>query len=285
MNILFTGAGRHGSWQMRGIQLAAQRASWRAVSNATKTDLSNVDVVVVVKNAGDETLNLLRHWRGPIVYDPLDFWTSFPKRRNEFTRIDSPAAACEAFGEHFRRMNPALILCPTRAMAEDIAGLGIPVDVFYHHFDPRLETIPPNTGRKKIVLCHGAPTLGLWKPALRASSFLSNAKFIATNAALPPPANVLVAVRGGRHTDWITWRWKSNIKAATALRLGLPLVAWPEASYLETHPSGLWFRTPKEMHGAIKKALQMGPLEPQHDIYSIEWCAKELERILVARLG
>ena len=64
MKILFTGAGRHGSWQMRGIQLAAQRASWRAVSNATKTDLSNVDVVVVVKNAGDDTLNLLRHWKG-----------------------------------------------------------------------------------------------------------------------------------------------------------------------------------------------------------------------------
>ena len=83
-------------------------------------------------------------------------------------------------------MNPALVLCPTRAMAEDIAGLGIPVDVFYHHFDPRLGTIPPNTGRKKIVLYHGAPTLGLMEASASRFQFSEQCKIHRDERCLAP---------------------------------------------------------------------------------------------------
>lgn len=284
MNILFTGGGRHGSWQMRGVQLSAQRVNWKAVPNATLRDLENVDVAIVVKHASDETLDLLHRWKGPIVYDPLDFWSHFPELQKTYSRIRSAAEACSVFGSHFRRVNPALILCPTRAMADDFSGLGIPTDVLYHHFDPRLET-PSIGASKRRVLYHGAETLGPWKMAVRASCYLNNATFVCSSAALPPAADVLIAVRGGHHTNWITTRWKSNVKAATALRLGLPFVAWPESSYLETHPSGLWFHTVGQMHRAIKEALCMPRPEPQRDIYSVEWCAKELERILTTRLS
>src|SRR6185437_11979269 len=125
---------------MRGVQLSAQRVNWKAVPNATLRDLENVDVAIVVKHASDETLGLLHRWKGPIVYDPLDFWSHFPELQKAYSRIGSAAEACSVFGSHFRRVNPTLILCPTRAMADDFSGLGIPTDVLYHHFDPRLET-------------------------------------------------------------------------------------------------------------------------------------------------
>jgi hypothetical protein len=78
---------------------------------------------------------------------------------------------------------------------------------------------------------------------------------------------------------WVSRRWKSNIKAAVALRLGLPFVAWPEAGYVETHPGAFWFTNILEMHRAIGKALSTEPTAPD-DRFAVEACATELEIIL-----
>jgi hypothetical protein len=87
----------------------------------------------------------------------------------------------------------------------------------------------------------------------------------------------LLGVRRGQ--PWISRRWKSNVKAAFALKLGLPFVAWPEAGYLETHPSAFWFTNAREMHQAIGKALAAEKAVPD-DSFSIEACAAELEKTL-----
>jgi hypothetical protein len=285
MRILFTGTGRFGSWQMRGVQMAFQRDAWKAVPNASTKDIRFIDVVVIVKHAAPDTIDLLRRWKGPVVYDPLDFWTIIPEFNRIAPSLSTASQARNVFGEYFRQINPALILCVTRAMAEDLAPLGIPTDVLYHHFDPRLKIVEPRSIERPVVLYHGADTMGLWKLPMHVVSQFSGARFIRSSAALPPSANVLVAVRGGSHANWLCRRWKSNVKAATALRLGLPFVAWPEASYVETHPSGLWFQTLSEMRGAIRKALKLPRAAPEIEKFSVAWSAIELERILSARLS
>jgi hypothetical protein len=109
------------------------------------------------------------------------------------------------------------------------------------------------------------------------SCFIHGAKFITSNGPQPAPGHVLLGVR--RAYPWISRRWKSNIKAAVALKLGLPFVAWPEAGYRETHPSAFWFTNFFEMHRAIGKALAAEPAAPD-DRFSVEACATELENIL-----
>ncbi|MCK9361786.1 hypothetical protein M0Q28_06220 [Patescibacteria group bacterium] len=285
MRILFTGTGRFGSWQMRGVQMAFQREAWKAVPNASSKDIRSIDVVVIVKHAAPDTIDLLQRWKGPVVYDPLDFWTIVPEFDRMASGILTASQARNLFGEYFRKINPALILCATRAMAEDLAPLGMPADVLYHHFDPRLTIVERNRIERPVVLYHGADTIGLWKFPMHVVSRVSGARFIQSSAALPPPADVLVAVRGGAHANWLSKRWKSNVKAATALRLGLPFVAWPEASYIETHPSALWFQTLSEMRVAIRKALKYPRAVPETEKFSVAWSANELERILSAQLS
>jgi len=59
----------------------------------------------------------------------------------------------------------------------------------------------------------------------------------------------------------------------------MPFVAWPEAGYVETHPSAYWFTNALQMHKAIGKALKAGP-QPKNDRFSVEACADKLENIL-----
>jgi hypothetical protein len=281
MKVLFTGIGGFGSWTMRAEQMAATRPDWKAVPHATRKDAEGMDAVVIVKSIRDENLAELKAWGGPVVYDPLDFWR---QRRNPWkrwarkNRLKDIADARAMAAAHFARIDPDLILCPTRAMVEDITPLGWKVGLLYHHYDPRIGDMAPPAGKRRRVVYHGRPEhLGWWLVAVYLSCFVHGVKFVTSNGPQPPPGHVLLGVR--RAYPWISRRWKSNIKAAVALRLGLPFVAWPEAGYRETHPSAFWFTNVFEMHRAIGKALAADPAAPD-DRFSVEACATELENIL-----
>lgn len=289
MKLLFTGRGGTAAWAMRGEQMAAARPEWRAIANATKKDCEGCDAVVVVKHITDAGLAALKDWGGPVLYDALDFWNQQPSTRenpNPAQTIDNAEAARELFRPDFERIDPDIILCPTAAMARDLAPLGWQTEVHYHHVDPRLLDTPPGPGGRKRVLYHGKRKhFGFWKWVARISCRLHGAEFITSNGPQPAPADVMLAARAGRHGTWLSRSWKSNIKAATAMRVGVPFVAWPEAAYTETCPDGLWFTSPWGLHRAIGKALKMKRKEPEAFLYSVEWCAQQLERIVQAHLG
>jgi hypothetical protein len=176
------------------------------------------------------------------------------------------------------RIDPDLVLCPTAQMVSDLEPLGWPTRLYYHHYDPRLEPVQLDGRKRKRVVYHGrANHLGIWHSFARLSCFLHGAEFVTSNGPQPEQGDVLFAARRGR--PWVSRRWKSNIKAAVALKLGLPFVAWPEAGYLETHPKAFWFKGPLQMHRAIGQALRSGPTEPD-DGFSVERCAACLETIL-----
>ena len=289
MKLLFTGVGGTAAWTMRGEQMAAVRPQWRALPNATKDDFQDCDAVVIVKHISDAGLADLKAWGGPIVYDTLDFWSQQPSTRsnpNPAQDIDNAAAARSLFQPIFARIDPDIILCPTAAMKHDLAPLGWKTEVFYHHFDPRLAADEVDHHRRKRVLYHGKRKhLGIWAIAARISCWIHGAEFKMSNGPQPLPADVMLAARAGRHGTWLSRSWKSNVKAAMAGRLGVPFVAWPEAAYTETHPQGLWFTSPWGMHRALGKALKMERQAPETVLYSVEWCADRLERIIGEHLA
>lgn len=281
MKVLFTGIGGFGSWTMRAEQIAATRPDWKAVPHATRKDAEGMDVVVIVKSIRKESLAELKLWGGPLVYDALDFWRQSrnPLKRwlRKKYRLRTVDDARTMAAPYFARIDPDLILCPTRAMVEDITPLGWKAGLHYHHYDPRMGDILTPSGKRRVVYHGRREHLGWWSVAAHVSCIIHGAEFVVSNGPQPAPGHVLLGMRRGY--PWISRRWKSNIKAAVALRTGLPFVAWPEAGYRETHPSAFWFTSVFEMHRAIGQALKAEP-KARDDRFSVEACANELEKVL-----
>lgn len=274
---------------MRGEQLAQARADWRAVPDARMCDLGATDVVVIVKSIGTASLEALKRWGGPIAYDALDFWDQ-PKKfwlpRSVAQRICDLESALALFRDHVRRIDPDIVLCPTRAMCDDVALLGWRTAVHYHHFDPRLNDAPATGGNRRVLLYSGHPAyLGKWRLYAWLTSATSGARFVSSRRIPPPPADAILAVRGGRHGCWLARRWKSSVKGATAMRLGLPLVAWPEAGLVETVSGGYWFDSVPGLRDALNRALAAPRPLPERELYSVGWSARELEQALEAALS
>jgi hypothetical protein len=276
MKILFTGIGGSGVWTMRAEQVAATRAEWKAIPDANRRDAEGMDAVVIVKKIKDRSLSEMKAWGGPLVYDALDFWGQTRRLWRVGPRLRNLEDARTLAKPVLSRIDPDLVLCPTAQMASDLAPLGWPTRLYYHHYDPRLVPARRDDGRiRKRVIYHGrVGHLGIWHVFVWLSCRAHGVDFATCNGPQPLPSDVMFAAR--RASPWISRRWKSNIKAAIALRMGLPFVAWPEAGYVETHPTALWFKTPLQMHRAIGAALEMEPGAPD-DSFSVEKCAKSLE--------
>lgn len=277
MRVLFTGSMPFGAWTMRGEQMAAQRTSWKAALNAETRDLSGVDAVVIVKHISDNALARIKGWGGPVIYDPLDFWTRHQPR--DLSRIRTLDDARRVFAFHFSRIVPDILLCPTQAMVDDLTPLGWRTELLYHHFDPCLPEAPIKPSRPTVVYQGARQNIGRWKTLLQMSCKLHGADMIFCADSIAPAAHAHVAVRTARK-HWLSRRWKSNVKAATAMACGAHLVAWPENAYLETCPDAYWFEGPLGLHRAIGKALQAHAPEAERDRFSVETCANSLETLL-----
>lgn len=278
-----------GAFTMRGRQMAAQRQHWRAAETATAADFETVDATVVIKDVDDATLTAARRWGGPIIWDALDFWpqsgAALRAMRGD-PDLRAPEGLRKIAEPAMARIRPVLTLCPTDAMRDDFVSYGWPAETLRHHFDPRLETLAPRpSGERAVVLFLGAPQfLKEWKYAARLSCATYGARLMMSEAIPPPRADVMIAARGGVHGGLIARRWKSNVKAATAQRCGVPLVAWPEAAYRETASDAFFFDGPLSLHRALGAALVAPRPKPQTWLYSIAWAADTLETILARRL-
>lgn len=285
MQILFTGQNGSGAWAMRGVQIAATRPGWRAIADATDADMAGVDAVVIVKRCAPETLAAARRRGVPIIYDPLDFWQQkgyMGWMPHAVSRVRDAAAARALVAAQIAQVAPDLLLCPTRAMAEDLAPLGWPVAVHHHHFDSRLTAAKSGLGSgRPTVMFHGrASFLKEWHPIAQIACRLAGARFVVHNGHPPPPCDAMLAVRGGFYGNWLARRWKSNVKAATAARLGVPLIAWPEDAYIETAPDAFWFTTPRSLAQAVVQALEAPRPTPELERFSVAWSADQLAALI-----
>lgn len=269
MRLLFTSRKRTGAFIMRGEQIAAQRPEWRAIVDPSAEMISGYNALVVIKDVDDEILAAARTHHVPIIYDALDFW---PQVKSPFLppskaqRLRSGDGVGALFRAHFARLTPDLIVCVTQRMAEDLATFGPPAVVIRHHADPRLpdaaayRTSRPVNDAKRVLYFGKSSFLREWAQIITEACRENGAEFAACdvgNSAYvsPPFADAMIAVRGGRDGCWISRNWKSNVKAATAAQLGLPLIAWPEAAYRETAPEAYWFTDRKELSEGIAAAL------------------------------
>lgn len=277
MNILFTGKGKAGSWKIRGEQLgAALGASIKP--HASRQDIAQADLVVVVKRCPDEVLRELRQQRKKWVFDALD---CYPQPQcGSWTRQQ----AVDWVQSEVARLSPTAVIWPNLQMLEDCSD-GRPTRVLYHHFRPSLLPHQPKDRKLTIAYEGSEAYLDSWKSFLikqcseRGWSFVVNPCSIAD-------ADAVVALRARQYAGYAQVSWKSNVKLANAQGAGVPFIGQPERGYLETASGAeLFVETEKQLSDALDA---IRPLEVRQSMsriqfrkrYSLQQAADDLKEFI-----
>lgn len=276
MRVVFTGSGgKAGSWKMRAEQLASTRTNWKAIPKATRSDFRGADVVVLVKRVPEGTLQEIKNWGGYLVYDPLDFW----KQPEGAQGIYSPEDARVRFREHFEKVDADIVLATNSLMKEDLSPICKKLELFPHHFDPALSPIQPRN-KDEIVYWGHHRYLAEWEWV--AQDICKKYGFrLKINPKDPTTCEAMFAIRAGLYGTWLDRRWKSSVKGATAMALGVPLIAYPEASLVEHCSSHLWsFTNEKQLERAVVDAMSSRHRIKPCPAFDVQYAARRLEKII-----
>lgn len=242
MNILFCGGSpKSGSWAMRGKQIA-DAGGWTAANIPTDEQIEWADICVVVKRF-DEAL--IRRLNGKkTVYDILDFWP-----QNENAPKDLPQAVMLA-KKHISKIQPQALICANKQMAADLSGCAPIVTHIYHHC--RLSA-KPSRGSKYIYYDGYDKYLTPWLNDIKKAAERNSYQL---RIGIPEQGTAaLISCRD----QWLSMRWKSNVKAANAAAYGVPLISRRENGVLETEPDSLFYDDSDGLHEAIAKIKNANP--------------------------
>jgi hypothetical protein len=225
MNLLFTGRGRAGSWQIRGEQLG--RAIGAVIDQAPSLEACRAaDAIVVVKKVSEQTLATIRQSGRPWAYDILD---CYPQPGC------SAWSAQEAIGwirHRLRKLAPSAVIWPNHRMRQD-CDVGVPSLVLPHHYRPGIHQNPIRAKVTRIGYEGATAYLSQWRTAIVRECVRRSWTFIESPPHLAD-LDIVLAVRGGEWDCYATAHWKSNVKLANAHGSGTPFVGQPECGYLET---------------------------------------------------
>ena len=243
VKVLFTGRANGGSWQIRGVQMAA--GIGEAIPMASAERCREADVIVGVKRIPPELLENIRRSGKPWAWDIVD---AYPQP--ECSRWNEQEARFW-FEERLRSLRPDFLIWPTKRMQRDLgneaAGAIIP-----HHFRPGLGKNPIREALGCVGYEGAEPYLGHWAGVLEVEARRVGAKFLVNPPSLTE-CDAVVAFRSGTADCYATRHWKSNVKLANAQGSGTPFLGQPDCGYLETASGAeLWCETREEIRCALE---------------------------------
>ncbi len=236
MNILVTGRGTSGSFQIRGYQLGKAIG---AIVEPNTNRTNGYDVAILIKRARSELLSRLGS--KPLVWDIVDAWPQ--PEGNNWNRD-----RCLAWlHEQVATIRPAGIVAATKKMAADCAGLGVPVLALPHHARPG-QAVNPIREKVETVGYQGGDYLGTWRGILETECTRRGWRFVVNPESLAS-VDIVVALREAR--GYAALNWKSGVKLANAQGSGTPIVCNRAAGYLEHGDGALWADDPAELGKAF----------------------------------
>jgi len=214
--VCFTGNVKAGSWQIRGEQISSERSNWVALPNPSRSDLKGFDILCVVKKLNSKIVSRARDQGLLIVYDIVDSW----RQPKDGIKCQSVEEARSLFSKKWKRIDADLFVFPTKQMLIDLGDLVPKGQVIYHHYRPG---IPLNPIRKQVLTVgyEGADFLGEWKSYFEESCRRRGLRFV-INPQNYSDIDVVVVARGGVHANFLSHRYKSNVKLANAYGSGTP---------------------------------------------------------------
>jgi hypothetical protein len=222
MNILMTGRGTSGSWQIRGVQLGAAIGATVA---ADALDCAPYDAAILIKRPSTGLVDRLHKADVPIVYDVVDAWPQ--PYGNEWNK----EACLHWLTQQIRAIRPAAIVAATNAMARDCEQFGLPVLWLPHHCRPAQRVNPIRGAVKVVGYQGGANYLGKWRRILEQLCERRGWRFVVDPEQLAD-LDIVLALRDA--PGYAAWAWKSNVKLSNAQGTGTPFIGRREDGYLET---------------------------------------------------
>lgn len=248
IRVLFTSKSSAGAWQIRGEQMAAMRTNWFASNQPTDEEISNCDVLCVVKKPVKEIVERARNLRKAIVFDIVDSWA----QPADSLKCQNLSDARDLFRRVWRAQQFDGYIFPTRRMQVDLGSLVSCGITIYHHYWPQ---IGQNPIREKVetVGYQGGNFLGDWRYRLEEACADRNLRFIENPSSLTD-LDVVVLARGGPHGGFLERNYKSNVKLANAYGSGTPaLVHFKEMSAHDTDCGDVLFFTDRP--GSFERQL------------------------------
>jgi len=240
MQILVTGSGSSGSWQIRGLQLGAAIG---ATVQENARDIAAHDVAVVVKRPPPDLVQRIRRAGVPLVWDVVDSWPQ--PAGNDWSR-----AECMVWLEsQLQALQPLAVVAATEAMAQDVRSLGYRAKCVPHHARPNIERNPIRDHVKVVGYEGGVQYVARWKQVIDAECARRGWRF-----QLNPPSlaclDIVLALRDA--TGYAPRAWKSGVKVANAQGSGTPVICCREAGYLEQATGReLWADSAAELSAAF----------------------------------
>lgn len=243
LNLLFTGSGRSGSWQIRGEQLG-RAVGATVLPNAV--DVDNFDLVVVVKRVPPELLMRLHAAHVKFVWDIVDAWPQ------PFGNAWSREEARAWLKQELARVRPFAVVAATRAMAEDVRHIAPHIHAFAlpHHARPGIEVNPVREHVAAVGYEGGEAYIARWRKDVERECAARGWRFVVNPNSLAE-LDIVLALRDA--AGYAPRHWKSNVKLANAQASGTPFIGVAERGYTETAVVGCerFVATPKELALAL----------------------------------
>ena len=240
MNILMTGRGTSGSWQIRGVQLG--RALGATVMPEAR-DVAPYDAVVLVKRPPSDLLQRLHAAEVPIIWDVVD---SYPQPRGNLWSREQCLAWLRA---EVALIQPDGIVAATHEMRYDCKQFGVPTLTLPHHARPGLRRNPIHAEVRTVGYEGGEQYITRWRDHIEHECMRRGWRFEMQPAEMSD-VDILVALRDD--AGYAPRRWKSGVKLANAQGSGTPIVCCREAGYLENDSGGAqWADNPEQLRVAF----------------------------------
>jgi hypothetical protein len=239
VNLLLTGRGTSGSWQIRGVQLG-QVLNATVVPNAV--NVAAYDLAILVKRPTPDLLERLHAAKVRIIWDVVDAWPQ--PAGNDWGR----ERCLKWLADQVAEIRPAGIVAATKAMATDCERFGVPVLALAHHARPGLR-MNPIRPIKVVGYEGGEQYIARWRPVIEAECARRGWQFVMQPAELAD-VDIVLALRDS--SGYAPRNWKSNVKLANAQGSGTPVICSREAGYLETQSGAeRWADSPEELAEAF----------------------------------
>ena len=279
MKILFTGNGTSGSWKIRGEQLGSA-CGGIIKPKATRQDLKQADVVVVVKRVSDQLLEDIRASGKPWIFDIVDFYPQ-PECTNW-----SKSQSIDWVKTRLKLLHPNAIIWPNKCMMHDCAN-GAPGLVLPHHYRPGM-TINPIRENVKLIGYEGARNyVGNWLGPILEQCIKRGWQF-RINTFEMAEMDIVLAIRDDHVNGYAQRHWKSNVKLANAHGSGTPFIGPLEQGYLE-NSTGLemWADDVRDLPRVFDRLESSSLRKNIRDTFlnksiSVEKCATQLKEFIDA---
>lgn len=265
--VAFTGIVRKATWQIRGLQMACARSNWEAIYELKDHEIGGYDAFVIVKRPDLAILSKLKQHSVPIIYDVIDAWAQ-PADGIATQGVEQARAL---FKRKFDGIGPDSVIFANKQMAHDLGSLVPHSTTIYHHAAPWLERNPIREEIATIGYDGEYRWLGPWEQTIHRICDRFGWRFD-INPRFIDEVDVVIAVRGGIHDNFLAQSYKSNVKLANAYASGTPCIMQREgASYRETANEHVRFFSTDEELVAQLEALRSWELRKEiHTSFLLE---------------